>query len=92
MSAFAPFQENYIDWFSSEGPTPEIQPEGYPFQAERDSSNLTRHRMNLLFATDSHADALIAGGHTAEAKRLLLEAAMLEPGADFIRDRIETTP
>jgi hypothetical protein len=48
--------------------------------------------MNLLFAIGSHADALIATGHTAEAKRRLLEAAMLEPHADFIQDRIKLLP
>ena len=45
--------------------------------------------MNLLFATAFYADALIARGHTAEAKRRLLEAAMLEPGADFIQERLK---
>lgn len=92
MKTFAPFQENYIDWISSEGPGPEIQPEGYPFQPERDGSDLTRQRMNLLFATAHRADDLIASGHTAEAKRLLFEAAMLEPRADFIHDRLTLLP
>ena len=88
MTSFAPFQENYIDWASSETPAPEVQPEGYPFQPERETGNLTRHRMNLLFATAYQADALIASGHAGEAKRLLLEAAMLEPRADFIQERL----
>ncbi|HXI68907.1 MAG TPA: hypothetical protein VNN22_00970 [Verrucomicrobiae bacterium] len=88
----APFQQIYIDWISSEAPGPELEPEGYPFQPERDAGNLTRHRMNLLFATSGHADALIASGHTSAAKRLLLEAAMLEPHADFIQDRIKLLP
>jgi hypothetical protein len=38
------------------------------------------------------ADELSAPGYTAEAKRLLLEAAMLEPEADFVRDRIKALP
>ena len=45
--------------------------------------------MNLLFATCAQADALIGSGRTAEAKQLLLEAAILEPEAGFVRDRIK---
>ena len=92
MNTFAPSQETYLDWISSESPMPEIQPGDYPFQAERDASTLTRHRMNLIFACCGQADELIARGHTTEAKRLLLEAALLEPQADFIRDRIRMLP
>lgn len=92
MSAFVPFQEHHVEWISSEEARPEIDPEGYPFQAERDASNLARHRMNLLFATAFRADALITRGLTTEAKWLLLEAAMLEPGADFIQERLKMLP
>lgn len=92
MSTVAPFQQSYIEWIGSEAPAPELEPEGYPFQAERDAGNLTRHRMNLLIATCFHADALIAVGHIAEAKRRLIEAAMLEPRAGFIRDRLARLP
>lgn len=70
-------------------PAPEIRPGGYPFKVEVDATNLQRHKMNLLFATCGEADALIERGYTAEAKRLLFEAAMLEPEAGFIRDRIK---
>src|ERR1017187_460971 len=73
MSAFAPFQEIHIDWVSSDAPAPGIQPGGYPFRVDVDSSCLTRHKMNLLFATCGQADDLIARGYTAEAKRLLFE-------------------
>ncbi len=48
--------------------------------------------MNLIFATCSRADALADMGHTSEAKRLLVEAAMLEPEAGFIRGRIKALP
>ena len=89
LSEFAPFEEIYIDWVSSEASAPEIQPGGYPFKVELDGGDLPRHKMNLLFATCGQADALIARGCTAEAKRLLFEAAMLEPEADFVRDRIK---
>ena len=89
MKSLAPFQETHIDWISSEASMPEIQPEGYPFQAERDAGTLTRHRMNLIFALCGQADALTARGHTAEAKRLLFEAALLEPQAEFVRDRLK---
>lgn len=92
MSAFAPFQEIHIDWVSSDAPAPGIQPGGYPFRVDVDSSCLTRHKMNLLFATCGQADDLIARGYTAEAKRLLFETAMLEPEVGFIRDRIKALP
>ncbi len=90
MNSFAPFEEVYIDWLSSEKPMPEIQPEGYPFQAERDSGALVRHRMNLIFSLGGQADELIGRGYNLEAKRLLIEAAMLEPAAGFIQERIKT--
>jgi hypothetical protein len=44
--------------------------------------------MNLIFATCRQADALMERGYTADAKRLLQEAAMLEPAAGFIWERI----
>ena len=89
MNAFAPFLETYVAWINSESPMPEIQPEDYPFQVERDATALTRHRMNLIFALCGQADALLARGFAAEAKRLLLEAALLEPQADFVQDRLK---
>jgi len=69
-----------------------VEPEGYPFFPDRDAGSLTRHRMNLLFATAGHADALIVQGQTAEAKQLLSEAARLEPNAAFIQDRLKLLP
>ena len=92
MTSFAPFQEVHLDWINSEASALEIQPEGYPFQAERDGGALIRHRMNLIFACCGQADELMARGHTAEAKRLLLEAALLEPQVDFIQERIKMLP
>jgi len=92
LSEVAPVKEIYINWVSSEAPAPEIQPGGYPFKVERDGGDLPRHKMNLLFATCGQAVALIEKGRTAEAKGLLLEAAMLEPEAGFIRDRIKELP
>ena len=89
MQEFAPFQEIHIDWIGSDKPVPGIQPGGYPFQAELDGGSLTRHRMNLLFATCGQADALVERGYLAEAKRLLYEAAMLEPQAGFVQERIK---
>lgn len=61
----------------------------YPFKVERDGGDLPRHKMNLLFATCGQADALAEMGRSAEAKGLLLEAAMLEPEAGFIQDKIK---
>lgn len=92
MSTFAPFQETHLAWISPEAPALEIQSEGYPFQPERDSGNLTRHRMNLIFALCGQADELANRGYIAEAKRLLWEAALLEPQADFIQERLRQMP
>lgn len=92
IKMFAPSQEIYIGWISSEGPMPEIAPGGYPFQVELDTGPLTRHRMNLIFALCGQADALTARGYTAEAKRLLFEAALLEPQAQFVQDRLSAIP
>jgi len=92
MSMFAPIQEVYIDWVSSEAPAPEIRPGDYPFKMDREAGDLPRHKMNLLFATCGQADALVEKGHTAEAKQLLIEAAMLEPEAEMIQDRIKALP
>jgi len=38
------------------------------------------------------ADALIAKSYTAEAKQLLIEAALLEPRAEFVSDRLRALP
>ena len=92
MNTFAPFREVYLDWISSEAPAPEIRPESYPFQAERDATTLTRHRMNLIFALCGQADELTARGFSGEAKRLLWEAALLEPQANFVQERLKTMP
>jgi tetratricopeptide (TPR) repeat protein len=89
---FAPFQEIYIDWVGPNFPAPEILPNGYPFNAARDSSSFPRHKMNLIFATCGHAALLVERGYNAEAKRLLHEVAMLEPEASFVWDRIELLP
>ena len=90
MKTLAAFQEVYSDWIGSGASVPEIQPEGYPFQAERDADSPTRHRMNLLCSTACQADTLVEWGHKAEARRPLLDAALLEPRAHFIQDRIES--
>jgi hypothetical protein len=89
LKAFAPFQEVYIDWVNHDTPAPAVEPDGYPFRVERDGSSLPRHKMNLIFATCGQADALVEKGYIAEAKRLLYEAALLEPGADIVWDRIK---
>jgi hypothetical protein len=89
MNSFAPFQEVYVDWISSVAPAPEIQPEGYPFQAERGDGVQTRHRMNLIFGLCGQADALAAKGFITEANRLLIEASLLEPRAEFVLSRLK---
>lgn len=92
IKALDPFEEIYLDWLSHDAPRPEIQPDGYPFRVERDAGDLPRHKMNLIFATCGRADALIERGHAAEAKRLLSEAAMLEPEAGFVWERLKALP
>lgn len=89
MNAYAPSRKFHIDWVSQDAPAPGIPPEGYPFKVDIDASDLPRHKMNLLFAICGQADAMVESGHIAEARRLLLEAALLEPEAGFIRDRIK---
>ena len=89
MTTFAPFQEVHVDWISSRAPVPEVQPEGYPFEAERDDGVPTRHRMNLIFALCGQADELTAKGFIAEAKRFLIEASLLEPRAEFVLNRLK---
>jgi len=88
MKAVAPFHEVYMDWVTPEWKVPEPLAEGYPFQPEFDATTLVRHRMNLIFATCGRADALIAKGFREEAKRLLNEAAMMEPAAECVEERI----
>ena len=92
MSAFSPFQQTGLDWVGADTPAPKIPPGSYPFQVELATGSLTRHRLNLLFALCGQADALIARGYLSEAKRLLYEAAQLEPAADFIQERIQSLP
>jgi tetratricopeptide (TPR) repeat protein len=89
LKAIIPYEEIYIDWVPPEKPLSEPG-EGYPFRWERDSDlGYLRHKMNLLFAIAGQADALAATGSPGEARALLYEAAMLEPNADFIQERIK---
>lgn len=88
LTTIAGGEEFYIDWVRGESPGPEARPDGYPFKLELDASSLPRHKMNLLFAIGAQADVLAAQGFVFQAKQLLLEAALLEPGADFIREKL----
>ncbi len=90
MHAIVPFQDVYIDWISHEAPNAEMPPEGYPFKAEFDASCLLRHKLNLIFATCAQADVFIAKGYKPEAKRLLAEAAILEPAADIVWEKLNS--
>jgi hypothetical protein len=89
MNAFAPFQEIYIDWISPAAPSPESPSEAQAAMAEIDGGSLPRHKMNLIVATCGQADALVENGRAAEARRWLFEAAMLEPEAGIVWDRIK---
>jgi hypothetical protein len=88
IQTVAPEQQVYIDWISPESPGLEIPPDSYPFRVERDASNTVRHKMNLIFATCNQADALLKRGYRLEAKRLLSEAAIIEPEAQIVLERL----
>jgi tetratricopeptide (TPR) repeat protein len=108
LKTLAPGQEIYMDWIGADASLPtylaaneprtgdEPLPEGEAlfdsFKVVRDASDLPRHKMNLLFATCAQADALVESGHPAEARQLLSEAALLEPAAGFIRNKIQVLP
>jgi hypothetical protein len=89
MKIVAPFADIYIDSIGGEAAMPGVEPGGHPFRSELDGGSLIRHKMNLLFASCGRADALLAEGCVPEAKRLLLEAAMLEPEGDMIQARLD---
>ena len=89
MRVLVPFQEIYIEWVNGKSPGNPPPGEGYPFGDESDSGNLVRHRMNLIFALCGEADSLIERHYHQEATRLLIEAALLEPNADFVHERLE---
>ena len=89
MKKMAPRGDFYFDWVEKDKPAPEIQPEGYPFRADRDSSELPSHKMNLIFATCARADDLNERGFFSEARRLLSEAVLIEPAADCIQRRLK---
>ena len=89
MQMFVPFQQCYIDWLNGQLPDTEVQSDGYPFRIELDAGSRVRHKMNLIFASGSHADALVQRGYFQEAKRVLTEVMMIEPNAGFIRQRLE---
>jgi len=88
IRALAPFHEVYFDWIKRGSPAAEVQSVGYPFRVELDAGSLIRHRTNLIFAICGRADALADNGYVLEAKRLLAEAAMLEPNASFVSERL----
>ena len=90
MKTPAPFREVLLSWVDCDKPAPEAPAEGYPFRIDFDASELPRHKLNLLFATCGQADLLVQYGHFAEAECLLREALLLEPRADFLRERLES--
>lgn len=92
IKGLVPFHDVYLDWISNESPKPQPCPEGYPFKAEFDGGSLVRHKMNLILATCGQADTLMARGYGLEAKRLLCEAAMIEPAAEMIAERLRVLP
>jgi tetratricopeptide (TPR) repeat protein len=92
LKAHAPFYEVGGDMVSAEKPKPEAQAGGYPFRPEFDGGSLIRHKMNFIFAVCGQADALVQRGCLAEARRLLWEAAILEPQADVVMERLKALP
>lgn len=92
LKTIAPFEEVYLEWIGRDSLKPQPCPDGYPFRAESDGGSLVRHKMNLIFATCWQADALLARGYQPEAKRLLWEAAMIEPQAEIVAERLKQFP
>jgi tetratricopeptide (TPR) repeat protein len=88
LKQHAPFEEFYFSWVNATAPAPPMPAEGYPFSLELDNSSLPRHKMNLLFALCGRADELSGRGFSGEAKRLLQEAVLLEPQADFVPEKL----
>jgi hypothetical protein len=101
ISAAAPLPPHLISAESPAGAAPPgeaqrsedgstgCEPLFYPLIARRDGSDLPRHKMNLVFALCAQADALVEMGRPGEARPLLSEAALLEPAAAFIQDRLK---
>jgi tetratricopeptide (TPR) repeat protein len=91
LKTVTPFREAYIDWVHADAPAPapSTPAEGFPFNYKV-TGCLPRHKMNLLFATVALADYLSGCGNKAEAQRFIQEAALLEPHADFVQDRLKS--
>jgi tetratricopeptide (TPR) repeat protein len=89
LKEFTPFQETYLAWIPADAPAPTKPADGYPFKIEADSGCLPRHKMNLLLTLCAQADAMAARGCQAEARRLLEEAAMIEPQAEFVQEKLK---
>jgi hypothetical protein len=92
LTTFAPIQETYIDCRNPEATMPDTQFDD-DWLSNFDHQlfePLSRHQMNLIFCLCGQADELAARGYTAEAKRLLLEAALLEPNAEFVCDKLNS--
>jgi tetratricopeptide (TPR) repeat protein len=89
LKEFTPFQETYVDWVGSDAPAP-VKPENsYPFKYDVENGCLPRHKMNLLLALCAQADALAARGCQSQARNLLEEAAMVEPQAEFVQEKLK---
>ena len=99
LKALAPSQVFYIDCIRADASLPsdldsEVSPADSdplfdPFKVVREGSDLPRHKLNLLFASWAQAEALIAQGDSVQAKQLLTEAALVEPAAVFIQERLK---
>jgi hypothetical protein len=74
---------------NADTPVPPKLAESSPFKCESDGGCLPQHKMNLLFAMVAQSDYLSECGNKAESRRLLQEAALLEPQADFIQERLK---
>jgi tetratricopeptide (TPR) repeat protein len=89
IQKFAPFQNILMDWSPQNSTDPGPRPEGNPFRRESDGGSLPRHKMNWIFSACCQADVLVERRCVAEAGRVLTEAAMLEPAADIIQERLQ---
>jgi tetratricopeptide (TPR) repeat protein len=100
LKAFAPWQESYLDWIGTDAllasrlgadaSPADSGPLFDPVKIVLEGSDLSRHKLNLLFASYARAEALIEAGDSLQAKQLLIEAALVEPAAVFIQERLKT--
>jgi tetratricopeptide (TPR) repeat protein len=78
-----------VDWINQEADNDKTSPKEFIFKPEYGGGIYQNHKRNLIFSLCALAETLVNNGCINEAKRLLQEAAMLEPEVTFIWERIK---